>query len=51
MNDELTVEDLKEKIAVVKQDLVNKTGRHYEVLTQYLEYLQDELEIKQHEGK
>jgi hypothetical protein len=45
MNDELTVKALEEKIAVVKKDLIDKSGRQFEVLSQYLEYLEDELRM------
>ena len=51
MSDELTVEALEAKIATVKEDLINKSGRQFEVLSQYLEYLKDELRVKQHEKK
>jgi hypothetical protein len=49
MNDELTIDALTTKIATVKADLVNKSGRQFEVLSQYLEYLEDELRIKKNE--
>lgn len=41
----LTKEQLLEKIEVVKQDIANQNGagRAAEVLTQYLDYLNDEL--------
>jgi hypothetical protein len=45
MNDKLTVKALEEKIAVVKKDLIDKSGRQFEVLSQYLEYLEDELRM------
>jgi len=45
MSDGLTVKALEEKIAAVKEDLVNKSGRQFEVLSQYLEYLEDELRM------
>lgn len=51
MSDELTVKALEEKIATVKEDLINKSGRQFEVLSQYLEYLKDELKIKQNENR
>jgi hypothetical protein len=51
MSEELTVKALEEKIAKVKEDLVNKSGRQFEVLSQYLEYLEDELRIKRHDQK
>ena len=51
MSDELTVKALEEKIATVKEDLINKSGRQFEVLSQYLEYLKDELNFKRHEQK
>jgi hypothetical protein len=45
MNDKLTVKALEEKIATVKKDLIDKSGRQFEVLSQYLEYLEDELRM------
>jgi hypothetical protein len=51
MNDELTVKALEEKIVAVKKDLIDKSGRQFEVLSQYLEYLEDELRVKRHEQK
>lgn len=45
MSDGLTVKALEEKIAAVKKDLIDKSGRQFEVLSQYLEYLEDELRM------
>jgi len=47
----LTIEDLKERIAKVNEDLVNESGRKYEVLMEYKSYLEDELEMLKREQR
>jgi len=42
---ELSKEELQEKIEKVKQDIATQTGRKLEVLSQYKEYLEDELRM------
>lgn len=55
-NDELSVSDLKLKIERVKQDITelqtqSDATRRFEVLTEYLGYLEDELKMKEHEER
>lgn len=50
---ELTIEALKEKIRKVEEDIKNLnqegvTGRKFEVLNEYKEYLEDELRFIKH---
>jgi hypothetical protein len=45
--DKLSIQDLKEKIKKVEQDLINESGRKYEVLMEYKSYLEDELRMLQ----
>lgn len=48
--DKLSIQDLKEKIKKVEQDLINESGRKYEVLMEYKSYLEDELRMLQRES-
>jgi hypothetical protein len=45
----LTIEQLKERIEKIKEDLVDQSGRKYEVLMEYKSYLEDELEMLKRE--
>lgn len=47
----LTIEDLKERIEKIKEDLVDQSGRKYEVLMEYKSYLEDELEMLKREQR
>jgi hypothetical protein len=54
--DQVTIEDMKSKIQRVKDDIaeLQKEGdstRRFEVLNEYLEYLQDELRMMQQEQR
>jgi len=40
---DLSISELEEKLAQVKKDLANETGRKFEVLSEYKEYLEDEI--------
>ena len=46
----LSIQDIKEKIEKVTQDLANESGRKYEVLMEYKSYLEDELEMLKRES-
>jgi hypothetical protein len=48
--DKLSIQDLKEKIEKVEQDLINESGRKYEVLMEYKSYLEDELRMLKRES-
>lgn len=48
---QLTIEELREKIEKVNQDLASQTGRKFEVLSQYKEYLEDELRMLESESR
>lgn len=53
---DLTVEEMQKKIEKVKQDIVDlmstgQPGRKLEVLTEYKEYLEDELEMLKREQR
>jgi hypothetical protein len=52
----LTIEELKGKIAVTKQDLeelrlTGDSSRKLEVLSEYLAYLEDELKMEENEQR
>lgn len=47
----LTIEELKERIENIKKDLVDQSGRKYEVLMEYKSYLEDELEMLKREQR
>ena len=52
--DQLTVKEMEEKVERVKQDLLTlqsdgTSSRKFEVLNEYLEYLQDELSFMKRE--
>lgn len=56
MSDGLSIEELKEKIDRVKKDITYLQSqadatRRFEVLTEYLGYLQDELKVKEFEKR
>ena len=48
---ELSITELKTKLEQVKKDLANETGRKFEVLSEYKEYLEDEIEYLQNEQR
>lgn len=47
----LTIQDLKDKIKKVEEDLINESGRKYETLMEYKSYLEDELELLKREQR
>lgn len=47
----LTIEELRERIEKINQDLVDQSGRKYEVLMEYKAYLEDELEMLKREQR
>jgi hypothetical protein len=54
--DQLTIKDMEEKIVRVKEDLLTlqsdgTSSRKFEVLSEYLEYLQDELSFMKREAR
>lgn len=54
--DKLTIEDMKSKIQRVKDDIANlqkegDTSRRFEVLNEYLDYLEDELRMLKQEQR
>ena len=51
MSDELSIDDLKKRIAIVEEDLIKESGRKYEILMEYKSYLEDELAMKQREQR
>ena len=48
---ELSISELKQKLEQVKADLAKESGRKYEVLSEYKEYLEDEIKFLQNENK
>lgn len=53
---DLTIEDLKEKLKVIDQDLetlrsMGDTGRKLGVLTEYRDYIKDEIKFLQDENR
>jgi hypothetical protein len=56
MSDDLTIEDLTQKIAKVKEDIealrsVGDASRRLEVLSEYKDYLEDELKFLKNEKR
>jgi hypothetical protein len=56
MINDLTLTELKEKISKIEEDLASlqrdgDSGRKFEVLTEYLEYMRDELKFLQKEQR
>jgi hypothetical protein len=54
--DQLTITELAEKVEQVKKDLLTlqsdgTSSRKFEVLSEYLEYLQDELSVMKREAR
>jgi hypothetical protein len=54
--DQLTIKDMEEKIVRVKEDLLTlqsdgTSSRKFEVLSEYLEYLQDELSFMKRKAR
>ena len=54
--DQLTITELAEKVEQVKKDLLTlqsdgTSSRKFEVLSEYLEYLQDELSLMRREAR
>jgi hypothetical protein len=54
--DQLTITELAEKVEQVKKDLLTlqsdgTSSRKFEVLSEYLEYLQDELSLMKREAR
>ena len=54
--DQLTIKDMEGKIVRVKEDLLTlqsdgTSSRKFEVLSEYLEYLQDELSFMKREAR
>jgi hypothetical protein len=45
------IKALEERIERIKQDLVDQSGRKYEVLIEYKSYLEDELEMLKREQR
>jgi hypothetical protein len=45
------IKALEERIERIKQDLVDQSGRKYEVLMEYKSYLEDELEMLKREQR
>lgn len=47
----LEIKSLEDRIKRVEQDLVNESGRKYEILMEYKSYLEDELAMLKREQR
>ena len=48
---ELSISELQEKLEQVKKDLAKEIGRKFEVLSEYKEYLEDEIRFLKNEQR
>jgi hypothetical protein len=48
---DLSISELQEKLEQVKKDLAKETGRKFEVLSEYKEYLEDEIQFLKREQR